>query len=727
MKSVGTSAATFALIAGALYIATPAGLADRLLQFPYQAVALIAVWQVVLSLLISTRFWRILSHFSVFVSWGTALRATIMGQIASLVAFPLVGQIVGRHRYLVRSGLPSSLNAVIAGYERGATALVSLTCALCASVYLSQSISGVESVAFSTMLATILLGVWASISVGTAVQEKILISRVMRYSAFADFFEVLGITLLSYCATIVCFVVAFKSVAPQLDYAELMAIAAVVSFAASLPISVGGWGLREVASVFMLGKFGVSADAAMAASVVVGLVSNLSLFFFAPVLFSRGTASQSVIQGSPLPTSRHHEVEVLSAWGIGFFVSVLVFFQVYVSAQGGVVNINLADPVALLALAVLALEIWLHRSLPVWRAPAVNRALLVCTCLLGVGLIHGFMNIGVTQWALVGRFVGWFVLLGYLGAGYLMVSICGALGLRRFRLTLITMTALIIVVTLITRFSALVFHSREYFQPNFQGFAQNRNAFAFQMLCVMSLILGYGKSYGRLIICAQGFWGQARFYLLAATPLFGIFMSGSRAGIVTTAITAVAAAVMKFVRWRPLVIIFLLSLLGLGIMWGVDACAANGCFPGSSDIELVSKLSTSLSDNLRWAADKLAFRMWLDAPFLGVGLGVFIKSSQTSLGETMVVHNTLLWILSEFGLLGLIVLAAAILPVGKAIACKTKFSCKNRSLLLLALAFSVFCQFHEVSYQRILWFVLGGLLAGKLPNKWRLQLSDRSS
>lgn len=726
MKSVGTSVATFALIAGALCIATPAGLAERLMQFPYQAVAMIAVWQVILSLLIATRFWRILSHFSVLVSWGTALRATVMGQIASLVALPLVGQIVGRHRYLVRFGLPSSLNAVIAGYERGATALVSLTCALCASVYLSQSISGLESVAFSTTLGTILIGVWASISVGTAVQERILIAKVMRYSVFADFFEVLCITLLSYCATIVCFVVAFRSIAPQLDYGQLMAIAAVVSFAASLPISVGGWGLREIASVFMLGKFGVSADAAMAASVVVGLVSNLSLFLFAPVLFFRAKASEPVIHGNPAAQPRHNEVEVLSAWTIGFFVSVLVFFQIYVSAQGGVVNINLADPVALLALAVLTLEIWLHRSLPVWRAPGVNRGVLVFTCLLGVGLIHGFLSIGVTQWALVGRFVGWFVLLGYLGAGYLMVSICGGLGLRRFRVTLFTMSALIVVVTLLTRFSALVFHSREFFQDNFQGFAQNRNAFAFQMLCVMSLILGYAKNFGRLIERTRSLGGQVKLYLLAASPLFGILMSGSRAGILTASITTLVAAAMRFVRWRMLLEIVILSLLGLGIMWGVDICAANGLFSGFSDIGLVSKLSTSLSDNLRWAADKLAFSMWLDAPLLGKGLGVFIKSSQASLGETMVVHNTPLWILSEFGLLGFLVIAAVSFPVIKAIISKTQFNCRNRALLLLALSFGIFCQFHEVSFQRILWFILGGLLAGELPNKWRIQLADRN-
>ncbi len=61
-----------------------------------------------------------------------------------------------------------------------------------------------------------------------------------------------------------------------LSLLEFLVVVPFVSLIAALPISIGGWGVREGAFVFGLGLLGVSAEAAFMISVEVGVMSLLS-------------------------------------------------------------------------------------------------------------------------------------------------------------------------------------------------------------------------------------------------------------------------------------------------------------------------------------------------------------------------------------------------------------------------------------------------------------------
>jgi uncharacterized membrane protein YbhN (UPF0104 family) len=57
----------------------------------------------------------------------------------------------------------------------------------------------------------------------------------------------------------------------------------VVLLVTALPISIGGWGTREIAMVYMLGLFSVPSDLAAAVSIQFGLCSTIASLVGAPV------------------------------------------------------------------------------------------------------------------------------------------------------------------------------------------------------------------------------------------------------------------------------------------------------------------------------------------------------------------------------------------------------------------------------------------------------------
>jgi len=82
---------------------------------------------------------------------------------------------------------------------------------------------------------------------------------------------VLGLSVGAMALTIVAFKLIGDSVGGRLSLQNWAMIVPPVSFVQLLPISLAGWGVREVALVVALAAFGVPAEAALATSVLIGL------------------------------------------------------------------------------------------------------------------------------------------------------------------------------------------------------------------------------------------------------------------------------------------------------------------------------------------------------------------------------------------------------------------------------------------------------------------------
>lgn len=130
-----------------------------------------------------------------------------------------------------------------------------------------------------------------------------------------------------------------------------------------------------------------------------------------------------------------------------------------------------------------------------------------------------------------------------------------------------------------------------------------------------------------------------------------------------------------------------------------------------STTAIQSHMSYEASDSGRWAANAMAFEAWKQSPLLGIGLGGFVAISPERFGFPMVIHSTPLWILAELGLVGGGAGVYAVYVFVRHLRINWRRGSQNRSLLLLLIAFSLFCLLHEILFQRIFWFALGILLA----------------
>jgi hypothetical protein len=398
-----------------------------------------------------------------------------------------------------------------------------------------------------------------------------------------------------------------------------------------------------------------------------------------------------------------------------------VIFQVHVSLPSGLINLNLADPFAILALAGVSLHVLFTRQLPVWRISQFNLALGVISLLLLLAFMQGWWEIGITQWALGGRLLGWLVLLGYLSAGYLIVANVGTHGLRRFAETLIATVAVVVILQVVLR---LLFHwgvnIGAHITKNFEGYAGNRNAFAFQLLTGIALLLGYSQVYARYGRSLQQTARPWVFSLLLGILLAGLIWTGSRTGMLVGMLALLLAWLGRLADRR---------MLGWGVifaalLWCVVLLAAQKSFIQGvlsenfsfqalvfGNLSIQSRLSNESSNLERWETLTHGLDMWWQSPFLGAGLGVFFAKSTAWFKYPVVIHSTPLWILAEFGLLGAAVfgwvfslLAHHAIRFGKTLP-------PRGILLLLLLTFSLFSLANEIFYQRIFWLVLGAVLA----------------
>ena len=477
----------------------------------------------------------------------------------------------------------------------------------------------------------------------------------------------------------------------------IAAAATLVMLAASIPISLAGWGLREVSAVYALGYIGVPNGVSLVTAILVGITSllvNGGLALTVSYLPSRMRAPP----GSAAALSQTAQCASFLSWFLPLFAASAVFFQIYVPVGVDRLNVNLADSVTLFAGAVFVLR---RGSLSNWRMPHLGLFAALMTVAITLAFVHGLFVAGWTSWGFTNRFFGWLVVLSYVATGALLVSEAGQDGLivllRTFVVSGLAIAGL--EMFLVTVQSAGIPVSPDILAVRIEGFAQNPNAFAFQLLLVISAIMAL----------RQGFRGAV---FALALAFLGLIWTGSRAGLGACAILCTAAVALQCISVRQLMSSLLLTLMLAGFIVAVSY-ALSGHEP-----RLLANVavSDSVSDTERWRSLTLAWQMFKEHPLFGAGLGVFIAEFRRADGIGLVIHSTPMWLLAEVGLAGFAIFAA---PYFFVLASELKSyrdenSDVSRRLAVLSLiVFGVMCQAHELLYQRTLWLVLGAALACK--------------
>jgi len=645
--------------------------------------------------LVSLRFHIILRRFNLDVPFWPSWRANVLSQIGGLLLFQVVGQFLGRVAFLRRHGVPAATVASITLYEKVTSLVAGLILMIGGLVLLLGQAAGkavtdtIGSVPLPQLGVILLLAIGLSLRSGALRFERRLWRQLMSWRILGRVLEVGALTLASQGCMVAAYVVVAGQISSlSLSLIDLAAAGSVVMFAASLPISVSGWGVREMSSVYALGLLGVAAEDAVAVSLLVGFTALVCLLAVAGILAVLREAKPDAVKVCPSSTQETLAQDKAALVLLTVLTGAAVFFQLHIPVQGMDVNVNLADPLALTGGAYFAFRWAIWRHWPLWRLSWINGALLAMTASLLLAFAVGWMHFGATPWAVHNRLLGWMVILSYFFTGGVIATQWGANGTRRLLDTVAAAGVVIayyIVLTDWTHAFGLSDLAATFF-PSFELLSPNRNSETFELL--LALIATMTLSRG-------GHW--ARIGGIGAA----VFLLGSRAGWGTGVAVLLLGGSLGQIPIRRL-----LSSLLLGVVLVVPIFVL-----GSQD--QVQSILHESSDNERWKTFVGAYHIWLAHPLLGGGLGAFMAEQMATTGRPLVIHNTFLWLLAEFGPLGSLVFGGSYLGL-------IHWCCQVRlhkphgrlatGVLLMLVTIGLFSMAHEVLYQRIFWLLLGGMI-----------------
>jgi O-antigen ligase len=659
-------------------------------------VSLLLLSGVVLS---SLRLKLITADLGYPLSFRDAAMTLSVGQLAGTAFFQLAGQLIGRGAILSRRGIPFAATVVISGYERIAALSVSLLLAAGGVVYLFGTLSfSLES--GGVTLLKLALGMAAVALLGAVFawgQEVLAFIRGLSWAVLTRFARSFAISLLIQGTTLAAYVALATGFAPHIGIVSLAAACCIVMLAASLPISFGGWGLRELSAVVALQAIGLSSASALVIALLIGFLS-LAVIAGTALVIMIGWRPRSSHGGAvAAPTSVDYVTSL--DWLIPILAAMAVLFQIYVPTGAGQISINLADPVVILGAAVFVLH-HIGKGWPAWRIPHVGLSIVVATAVIALSILNGWLSFGWTDWAFINKGLGWPILLCYGATGALIVRRSREEGLvlllKTFAAGGVAIALLDIGLGVVDRLG--VDFTPGLVEPRAEGLSQNANAFAFVMLLALAALIALEQRIAARVA-------------LMAVALAGVWFSGSRAAFIAVPTLMIAAWAMGARLWP------MLKALGgavafIGALAGVEAVLSGGLAASNADptsiLNVLGRTDAVTAQHLQTIFEGWA--MFLAHPLFGAGLGAYMHSKISAGSELLVIHSTPVWLLAETGVIGCAVFAAAALRLFfEAVSHRGE---RTALLLMLMLgAIGTMAMAHEMLYQRAFWLLLGAVLA----------------
>ena len=426
---------------------------------------LIVLASLAANILVTTcRFKEILAIIGCEIPYPACYIANLRGHIASLFFVSLLGQPAGRQTEISKFGVSPTQTTFATAIEKLLLLLVSGILFLAASVKLSigdkiNNVLADSSVYECIAVAIVCIAVSSCIS--TLRNELWRLSKTINAYFVWRFLRLIVLTLGCQFLILMAYTALAYDPSTGIPVEKILAASAITSFAASLPISINGWGVRELAAIYSFGAIGVSEPKALSVSISIGILSTL-------VILVAGSASLPLQAKKTNKKNEHVEYlasfqpsgikysEHLGALIGGILGTVLVFFQLHLDLPQGVINLNLADPIALLSFATVLLLLAEKKRLRVWNIQRMNLFLGLITTILVIGFVRGALFIGITQWAFTGRLIGWLVLVGYMCIGICARNYLGRTGTKIISETFISTAICVSVYRFAERFLASI-------------------------------------------------------------------------------------------------------------------------------------------------------------------------------------------------------------------------------------------------------------------------------
>lgn len=383
-------------------------------------------------------------------------------------------------------------------------------------------------------------------------------------------------------------------------------------------------------------------------------------------------------------------------------------------------RINAADLILpLLGILVFARLAFRKDRLPAWRIPGFYIWISALSALMIFALFNGYNNSGEwNTWALVNKFTGWFVLLGYLGLGGWIANSAGQPGIAVVKSVSLIFWGIVTIASLAWLISFDLKYDLSYYPMG--SLMANRNAYAFLWFCMLALMTtSQMRKTGRPAWWFYGMW--------ALVPLFYVY-NGSRAGFVVFVFLMLVFSILHFrFTLRHILPPLLAGILACTLFYSNFSSYAYGLTSGnirnSAQLIQAGKMSREQANQiLIYEGDKMRIRTYGDAlelwsrhPVTGGGLGSFQTFQIEKHGEFKeIIDCTFLWLLAETGLAGLLALilffASGLWVLFKQIR-KHDPTGLYLAVFLMMIIFAIMSLVHELLYTRFLWFFMGLALA----------------
>lgn len=688
-------------------------------EMPPYAIAIAGALITCALILTYFRFAWTLRALGVAADQRSLLTAFVIGTLAGQFILSLVGQSFTRAAVLERRGIPVGATVAATFIERALAAATLTVAAIPAAVLLFGTIEldyeqGGAYFLSLVVTATIVL----AFAGGRA--ARVLVKREHYREALRVAIRlgpVVGIGIAVQLAMLGAYYALIYKFAGGVAITQLISALILVMFAASIPISFAGWGLREFSAIIALNAAGISGEAALVMAVAIGglvlLIVSVSAALTAPIWLRTGSAGAV---GSRSAGTNVFDLALI--WTIGILTACLIFFQVQVTVVSTQLIVNAADPFALTAVGLAIYFCWRGRFLQLFDRPIIWSVLLLAA-MFAASAVYGVYNFGGGgQWAFVNRVFGFLVLLGYAAAPALVVMVAREQGRALLAETFLTSIVIICVLYCVAYLvhaylvplpGSMFGRNFEIARRQFQGFAQNSNAFAFQLLMIVPVLIGgFLPTTGARL----GNWRLLERFVVPLLVTVGIiWLVQSRAGAVTALAVFIAVVglnfltVRTFVRWGFGVVLVVSVVLLAGYLVSPELFFDLG----RVTMRLTGRYSIDVSDNERMQTVVQGIKLWLQHPVFGAGLGASAAENSAS-PALRIIHSVPVWFLAEMGVVGCLVyvafIAALLYWVYQAQADR-----RAQGALLAILVFVLMGMAHDIFYQRTFWFGLGLIMA----------------
>lgn len=653
------------------------------------------------TLLASLRLWYMAFDIGYVLNPRDAMLALGLGQVAGALTFQYFGQIAARGALLAPRGFSQSVNILLVTYERFAAAAVSVVLAVAGSWYLFGAITfdlrgGADQflkIMVGLFIAFAFAGIfgWGRATLNAIPRKQ---GRQIRGSILRS----LCLTFAIQTCTLLAYVIVAHSLSPATPINNVIAASTVVAFAASLPISFSGWGIRELSAVFVLGTIGIRSEQALTIAVLLGALALLAVLILSAIalVIPRQPAKHHI--PANFDTSPQIDVALMVQRGIPLIVATAVFFQLYIPVKTTLLNVNLADPIVILGGALFVFQC-VAGGAPQWRLPGLYAHLLTITGVMAFAFFHGLQAFGWNDWAFSNRLLGWLVLLCYGATGALIVK-SARNGLSLFMLTFVGTAVGVVALEIVLLFiDSLMIHLPSGFVAfPITGFSQNRNAFAFIIVLAMCGITFIPSRWRPIVL---------------GVLLSGLLFAGSRAGFGATFGFITLAFFLRALTGRQILASALIGFAIVSIMPALQLASdfVDNHAPAARSIYGNFQMTPESSDTERFTSILGGLRLFLSHPIFGAGLGAYV-SEQLKLGKTIVIiHSTPVWLLAETGLLGFLAFVLPAVRIFWQEWVKHNNDAAGRLLIFVLIVFGIEASFHDMLYQRALWLLLGAALA----------------